>query len=141
MYTDNRDAYRRSFYEAWQKHLHQSPIEPLEAQLIHVMKSHPEYHYLFENPEALVKQAFEPEENPFLHMSLHLAIHEQVQMNRPSGISALYQEAIQKFPSAHEAEHALVTILGQHLWHAQQKGTSPDEATYLNTLRETLAQY
>lgn len=141
MYTDNRDAYRRSFYEAWQKHLHQRPVEPLEAQLIQVIKTHPEYHYLFDNPDALIAQAFEPEENPFLHMSLHLAIHEQVQMNRPTGVKALYNEALSKFENAHTAEHTLVTILAQCLWNAQQNGTPPDEATYLETLRETLASY
>jgi hypothetical protein len=140
MFTDDRNAYRRSFFEAWQKHLNHLPLEPLEAQLVSVMQAHPEYHALLENEKQFLTQAFEPEENPFMHLSLHLAVREQIQMNRPNGITALYQEALSKFPHAHEAEHELVDTLGQLLWQAQQNGLPPDEDIYLETLREALAQ-
>ena len=140
MFTDDRNAYRRSFFEAWQKHLKQLPLEPLEAQLVSVMQAHPEYHALLNNEKQFLTQAFEPEENPFMHLSLHLAVREQIQLNRPNGITALYQQALEKFPESHEAEHELVDTLGQLLWHAQQNGLPPDEDVYLDTLREALAQ-
>ncbi len=138
MYTDNRNAYRQTFFDAWQKHLQHMPVEPLEAQIINIMLAHPEYHPLFNAPEKFLTQAFEPEENPFMHLSLHLAVREQIQTNRPSGITHLYQEVLAKLPNPHEAEHELVTTLGQFLWHAQQNGNLPDENAYLQSLRETL---
>lgn len=140
MYTDDRNAYRRSFIEAWQKHLKHLPLEPLEAQLVSVIQAHPEYHAFLSNEKQALQQEFEPEENPFMHLSLHLAVREQIQLNRPNGMTALYQEALNKFPNAHEAEHELVSTLAQFLWQAQQKGVMPDENAYLNTLREGLAQ-
>lgn len=140
MYTDDRNAYRRSFFEAWQKHLKHLPLEPLEAQLVSVMQAHPEYHALLTHEKEFLTQAFEPEENPFMHLSLHLAVREQIQMNRPNGITSLYQEALTKFPDPHTAEHELVDTLGQLLWSAQQNGLPPDEDVYLETLREALSQ-
>ncbi len=140
MYTDNRNAYRQTFFEAWQKHLHHLPVEPLEAQIINIMLAHPEYHALFNQPEKFLNQAFEPEENPFMHLSLHLAVREQIQANRPTGITHLYQEVLARFHNAHDAEHELVTTLGQFLWQAQQSGNMPDENAYLETLREALTE-
>lgn len=140
MYTDDRNAYRRSFIEAWQKHLKQLPMEPLEAQLVSVMQAHPEYHAFFANEKQSLMQEFEPEENPFMHLSLHLAVREQIHLNRPNGIAALYQEALHKFQDAHQAEHELVDTLGRFLWEAQQKGLMPDENQYLETLREALGE-
>ena len=35
--------------------------------------------------------------NPFLHISLHLAIIEQVQTNRPFGINEAYYKLVNKY--------------------------------------------
>lgn len=135
MYTNDRDAYRQAFYTAWQKHLANKPLELLETQLVDVMLLHPEYHH-FLSQSASNKQEFELEENPFFHMSLHLAIAEQLRMDRPAGIKAIFIELENKFPDQHTCIHQMMQCLAQTMWQAQKTGTAPDEQTYLNALRE-----
>ena len=84
----NRDQMRRMYLEAWRKFNARAPLEPLEAQLAAVIAEHPEYVTWLEAGETALGAEFTPEggqQNPFLHMGLHLAIREQVATNRPAG--------------------------------------------------------
>ena len=40
MYTDDRNAYRKIFFDTWQKHLKKLPIEPFETEIIAVINMH-----------------------------------------------------------------------------------------------------
>src|ERR1700735_5253477 len=91
----NRDQMRRMYLEAWRKFNAKAPLEPLEAQLAAVIAEHPEYVTLLEAGEGALGGQFTPaggQEKLFLHMSLHLAIREQVATNRPAGISEVHQK-------------------------------------------------
>src|SRR5574340_745819 len=117
MYSNNRDAYRQTFIIAWQKHLKKLPLETIEAQLIEIILKHPEYHSLLDEKTS-GEQEFALDENPFFHMSLHLALREQVHTNRPNGIATLYQQLITKYSDAHDVEHRMMTCLAQIMWKA-----------------------
>ena len=69
-----------------------------------------------------------PRENPFLHMGLHLAVREQLSVDRPPGIRDLKGQLQARYGDAHRAEHALMEALGEELWTAQRDGRAPDEA-------------
>lgn len=135
MYTDNRDAYRLTFAMAWQKHLKQEALTQMEAVLVDVICEHPEYHAVLEKMMAYQHQEFEPEENPFLHMSLHIAIYEQLQQDRPAGINQIYLELTKKYANSHEVQHKIMQCLGQLMWQAQTTGNAIDEQDYLIKLR------
>jgi hypothetical protein len=135
MYTDDRNAYRKMFFHVWQKHLKQLLLEAVEAQVLNVILAHPEYHAMLDDPNTFMSQEFELEENPFFHMSLHIAVREQLQLDRPAGIKHVYQTLLQKYPSASDAEHQMTTVLAQVLHQAQQTGQTPDENTYLIKLK------
>lgn len=137
MYTNNRDAYRQTFYSAWEKQKKKLPLEPVEAQLVTIMMEHPEYHAMLDSPSAYT-QEFLPEENPFMHMSLHLAIREQIQLDRPQGIKTIYQTLATKLGSSQNAEHVMLTCLGQMIWRAQETGQMPEESEYLLSLKNLL---
>ena len=83
MFSNNRDAYRQAFFTVWQKYQKQLPLEPVERELAQIMIEHPEYHYLLEKPDSFQQQEFSLEENPFFHMSLHLAIRDQLRLRKP----------------------------------------------------------
>src|SRR5690348_8944706 len=88
----SRDQLRRMYLESWRKFTQRLPLEPLEAQVAAVIAEHPEYIAWLESTDALARE-FSPEsgqQNPFLHMGLHLAIREQVATDRPSGIGAIH---------------------------------------------------
>jgi hypothetical protein len=133
----SREQLRQKFREAWRKFTAAQTLEPLEAQIAAVVAEHPEYQTLIESPEALTVE-FSPEagqHNPFLHMSLHLAIREQVATDRPPGIARIYRDLAARMDDAHAAEHALLERLAETLWAAQRAGRMPDEQHYLERLR------
>jgi hypothetical protein len=72
--------------------------------------------------------------NPFLHLSLHLAIHEQVSIDQPPGIRAAY-EALRARMDPHDAEHVLLECLGETIWRAQRAGGPMDALAYVDAVR------
>jgi Domain of unknown function (DUF1841) len=134
----NRDQMRRMYLEAWRKFSTKAPLEPLEAQLAAVIAEHPEYVTWLEADEKALGAEFTPEggqQNPFLHMGLHLAIREQVATNRPAGIAEVHAKLSARL-GAHEAEHAMLEPLAETLWEAQRQRRMPDEQAYLERLRK-----
>jgi hypothetical protein len=135
-HDQQRDALRRMYLEAWQRHSEGLPLTPLQAQVADVVALHPEYHSLL-TPDALDRD-WTPEQgqtNPFLHMGMHLALREQVSTDRPKGIRDVHTLLMRRHDSAHEAEHLLMEPLGAALWDAQRQGVAPDEQRYLAALR------
>ena len=74
--------------------------------------------------------------NPCLHMGLHMADRDQVETDRPPGISNIFQQLIKKYSKAHEAEHRILDCLAETLWEAQNRQGPPDEQKYLERLRK-----
>jgi len=134
----NRDQLRRMYLDTWKKYTNRVPLEPLEAQVAAVIAEHPEYVPWLEAGEDALAAEFTPEggqQNPFLHMGLHLAIREQVATNRPAGVTAIHETLSKRTGDIHAAEHAMLELLAQTLWEAQRSGRVPDELTYLEKLR------
>ncbi|HEY2682143.1 MAG TPA: DUF1841 family protein [Steroidobacteraceae bacterium] len=138
--SHTREQLRRSYAEAWAKQLEGKPLVPLEALLCDVIGAHPEYQALLSN--VATAQAFEAaagdRENPFLHMGLHVAIREQLAIDRPPGIAELHRQLLAQLGAPHAAEHALMEALAETLWQAQRDGTAPDEGRYLSAARHRL---
>src|ERR1700730_13235082 len=93
--SDNREQLRRRYAEAWAKHMGGRPLMPLEALICDVIGAHPEYQPLV--ADANVATAFEPgsggtADNPFLHMGLHIAVREQLSIDRPPGVRSLQRQ-------------------------------------------------
>jgi hypothetical protein len=136
-----REQLRQTYADAWRKHLAHSPLTPLEAMITDVIGAHPEYQAMVSDADAAL--AFEPSvsrdaENPFLHMGLHLAVREQVSIDRPPGVRDLHRLLQARYGELHSAEHALMEALGEALWQAQRAGKPPDEGYYLTLARRRL---
>ena len=134
----SRDEVRQVYLNVWHKLQHDQLLEPMESLIAEVIELHPEYHALLEDGEASVQNDFTPEQgqtNPFLHMGMHIALREQADSNRPSGIQAVYQKLAAR-RGRHEAEHAMMECLGQVLWQAQRDATEPDQLAYLDCLKK-----
>ena len=126
------------YLDTWKKYTSRVPLEPLEAQVAAVIAEHPEYVPWLESGDEAVAVEFTPEggqQNPFLHMGLHLAIREQVATNRPTGITAIHETLSKRMGDAHAAEHAMLEPLAETLWEAQRSGRVPNEMAYLEKLR------
>lgn len=116
---------------------HGQILESMESVIADIIQLHPEYHSFLEQGQSAQQAEFNPESgnsNPFLHMGMHIALREQTSTDRPSGISKLHRHFTKKM-GQHEAEHGMMECLGQSLWLAQRNNTMPDEAAYLECLR------
>jgi Domain of unknown function (DUF1841) len=141
MFNPSREQVRLFFCEAWRKHRDRLPLEGAEATAADLIEQHPEYHALLEKPESAVEQEYTPEGgqmNPFLHLSLHLAIADQISIDQPPGIRAVYHVLRQRL-EVHDAEHAIMECLGETLWRAQRDGGAMDGEQYLECVRRTAA--
>ena len=137
MFNPSREQVRRFFCESWRKHRARLLLDGAEATAADLIEQHPEYHALLENPDAAVEQEFTPENgqmNPFLHLSLHLAIADQISIDQPAGIRAAYHSLRARL-DVHEAEHAILECLGETLWRAQREGGVMDGEKYMDCVR------
>ena len=137
MFNPSREQVRRFFCDAWRKHLQRNVVEGAEATAIDIILRHPEYHALLEDEQAAVEREFTPEGgqmNPFLHLSLHLAIHEQVSIDQPPGIRLAFEQLRARM-DPHAAEHVLLECLGETIWKAQRNGQAMDAAAYVDAVR------
>lgn len=137
MYSQKRDQTREVFFRAWQRFREGLPLEGVERVIVDVAVAHPEYHALLDEPERHLDRDYSPESghtNPFLHMGMHIAIEEQLSIDRPPGIASRYQQLLRQSGDRHAAQHLIMECLGEMLWHAQRAGTVPDERAYLACL-------
>lgn len=138
MFNPSRDQARRFFVEAWRKHGERLPLTPMEHVAAEIVAMHPEYHDLLGDAERALALDFTPEGgqlNPFLHLSLHLAVAEQLSIDQPPGIVAAFHGLTLRKANRHDALHEVLECLGETVWRAQRDGTQPDGEAYLECLR------
>ncbi len=138
MFSPSRDQARRFFFETWRKYLERTPLIGLEGTALTVLLQHPEYHPMLADPEAYADRDYPPEggeTNPFLHLSMHLAIEEQLSIDQPRGIKAHYQRITAQCAQAHDAQHRVMDCLAEVIWQAQRHHTAFDGALYLDCLK------
>jgi len=139
MFNPSREQARQFFFDSWRKYREQQALSGLESIALELMQQHPEYHALFDHPEHYAERDYLPEmgeTNPFLHLSLHLAIREQLPIDQPRGIAAHYWRLLGKTGNAHDAEHLIMDCLGEMIWQAQRRGAAPDAAIYFECLEK-----
>ncbi len=136
MFNPSRDQARRFLVDAWAKRRQGLPGTQLETLAADLVEHHPEYHALLAADDALSRE-WTPEQgesNPFLHLSLHLAIEEQLSIDQPPGIRAAF-DRLCATRERHDALHVVLECLGETMWRAQRTGQPPDGAAYLDCLR------
>lgn len=137
IYTSERDQLRQFYADTWKKAVQNQPLDAMETLVAQVIELHPEYHQLLTNKE--IGSEYLPEmgeTNPFLHMGLHLGLHEQVNTDRPAGIQLIYKQLMLKSSDTHEAEHQMMECLAESLWQAQKNQQPPNEQQYLDCLKK-----
>lgn len=137
LFAPSRDEARSFMVQAWRKHRAGEPLEGAETTLVRVLLLHPEYHPMLEDPERHLARDWLPEHgetNPFLHLSLHLAIEEQVSIDQPPGIRAAVARLRLETGDEHVALHHVMECLGEEIWHTQRHGVPFDSARYLGCL-------
>ncbi|MEM7208580.1 MAG: DUF1841 family protein [Pseudomonadota bacterium] len=143
-FTQDRVRLRNFYRETYNKALRGESLEPLEELVADVIREHPEYHRLFDGSDDALDADFAPEDgaiNPWLHLSLHVALREQVGTDRPNGIADITRSLLLKHQDGHEVEHLMFECLGTALWNAQQSGQLDQiDSSYLECLKHLVKQ-
>jgi uncharacterized protein DUF1841 len=134
MFNPTREDVREMFFGAWRKYRAGQPVAGIEALALEVILLHPEYHEALGQPGRTRDKDYFDESNPFLHMSLHVALQEQLSIDQPPGIAARFQALLPRFQDRHEALHQALECLAETVWRAQREGAPPDAAAYLDCL-------
>lgn len=136
-YTTERDKMRQFYVDTWRKASQNEPMDAMETRVARVIEMHPEYHAMLTNEKHLGNDYLPElgETNPFLHMGMHLALQEQVALDRPEGIQTIYQRLGEQLGDVMQTEHQMIECLGETLWQAQQNQGLPDDTAYLNCLK------
>lgn len=144
MFTPSQHEVRRFFCEARRKDVVGEPLTPLEAMACDWIADHPEYHADLADAEAAVAASYSVEDgrtNPFLHLSMHLSITEQVSVDQPRGIKQAFELLAARRGSAHEAHHEMMECLGEMIWASQRSGLPPDGEAYIDCVRRRATSF
>ena len=138
MFAPSRNDVRAFFCEARRKLRAGEPLTPLEAIAADWIGEHPEYEADLDDAQAAQAATYPVEEgrtNPFLHLSMHLSISEQVSIDQPRGIKQAFELLRARRGSAHAAQHEVMECLGEMLWESQRSGRPPDGERYIDCVR------
>lgn len=134
LFNPSRDQVRQFFFDTWAKFKQGQPLTDLEKIALQVIQLHPEYQPVLDAPERFREQAYFPEmgeTNPFLHMSLHVSILEQVAIDQPPGIVSAYTALKSRHGNEMGAQHDLMDCLAETIWQSQRSGQAPDTQAYM----------
>ena len=131
MFDPSREQVRDTFFGAWRKYRAGEPLVGIETLALDVILAHPEYHVVLAEPERYRDEDYVDRPNPFLHMSLHVALEEQLSIDQPPGIAAAFQRLVSRAGERHDAVHEAIECLAETVWRAQRDHAPPDAAAYL----------
>ena len=138
MFAPSQDDVRRFFCEAHRKQRDGAPMTPLETLAADLIAEHPEYHADLADVNAALSKVYEVEAgrtNPFLHLSMHLTLTEQLSIDQPRGIRQAVELLAARRGSMHAAQHEAMECLGEMMWASQRSGLPPDGDKYLECVR------
>ncbi|MEW6120252.1 MAG: DUF1841 family protein [Pseudomonadota bacterium] len=141
MFNPSREQVRQFFFDVWAKYRAGRPLAGAEQPALEAVLAHPEYHALLEDPDRYRDRDYPPEHgetNPFLHLSMHLALAEQLAIDQPPGLADRYRRLLERHGDAMRAQHAVIDCLGETIWRAQRDRTAFDAARYLACLDRQL---
>ena len=137
MFNPSRDQARQLFFDAWHKYRHREVLSGMEGMALGVILLHPEYHRILDDVERYRDKDYSPEmgdTNPFLHMSMHIAIKEQLSIDQPVGICERFDRLLRRCGDEHEAMHQVIECLAEMIWQAQRGQSAPDATIYFDCL-------
>jgi len=136
MFEPTREQARGFFFETWRKYQAKEPLAGVETIVLDVILLHPEYHGLLEDASRYQDKDYTEESNPFLHMSLHLLMEEQLSIDQPPGVLQHFTALQAKAGNRHDALHEALECLAEMVWRSQKDQTPPDAGFYLDCLKK-----
>lgn len=141
MFTPSQHDVRRFFCGVYAKLRDGVSIDDaMELIAANWIKQHPEYAADFADEQKALAAEYTAEKgaiNPFLHLSMHLSIAEQISVNQPAGVRDVFLQ-LAETQGEHAAHHQMMDALGEMLWNSQRAGVAPDASRYVEALKRLL---
>jgi hypothetical protein len=138
MFQPSQTDVRRFFCATHARQRAGLPLDAMQALAADWIAAHPEYHADLADEAAAVAAVYSVEDgrtNPFLHLSMHLTIEEQLSIDQPTGIRQAVGLLAARRGSMHTAHHEVMECLGEMIWASQRSGLPPDGLAYLEAVR------
>jgi hypothetical protein len=136
MFNPSQHDVRRFFCAARRKQREGAVLDAMDALAAQWIDAHPEYHAQLDDEAAALAATWpEGQANPFLHLSMHVALSEQCSIDQPHGIRQAVELLAARRADLHAAHHEAMECLGQMLWTSQRSGLPPDGEAYLDCVR------
>lgn len=137
MFNPSRDQARQFFFDTWRKYRQREILSGMEDMALEVILLHPEYQVILSDADRYRDKDYLPEmggANPFLHMSMHVAIKEQLSIDQPVGIRERFEHLLKRTGSEHDAMHQIMECLAEMIWQAQRSQSAPNAEIYFDCL-------
>jgi hypothetical protein len=138
MFQPSQHDVRRFFCGTYARQRDGMPLDAMQSVAARWIDEHPEYGGDLSDEEAALAAVYtvgEGRTNPFLHLSMHLSITEQVAIDQPSGIRQAVELLAARRNSLHAAHHEVMECLGEMIWASQRTGLPPDGQAYIEAVR------
>jgi hypothetical protein len=139
MDTFNSHDVRNFFFDVVTKYDNKQPLTDLEKIAATIIEQYPQYHEILHNRSKYIDYIwFNNEDNPFVKLSLHLAVSEQIAIDQPIGIKLLFTQLEQRY--GHQvAIEKLMKCLTTMLNHAKQHNIPYDQSIYFACIYKQLS--
>ena len=137
MFNPSREQARQFFFDTWRKYRQREMLSGMEDVALEVILLHPEYQVMLDDTERYHDKDYLPEmgdTNPFLHMSMHIAIKEQLSIDQPAGILKRFERLLKETGNEHDAMHQVMECLAEMIWQAQRSRSALDASIYFDCL-------
>ena len=130
-------ASRRRFYRIWRRVKEGKKLQGEEALLGKLMQRHQEYYNTWEFADVTAESPYdmETEENPFLHVTLHAVVENQIKQNDSPGVRIVLNQLTAKGHSQHEAVHEIARVLVEEIWQTLRYYRPFDSVRYVRKLQ------
>jgi len=130
---------RARMAELWRR-VREDPdsIAAQDQALAEQMLAHEEYHALWDNIESLAERFYDPEKeaNPFLHVSMHVAIESQLGSNTPPEARQAIDRMVERGVDPHEARHTIMRLFIHEVAGMMAEQRHFDMGAYREALRQ-----
>jgi hypothetical protein len=111
-------------------------MNPAEYKIARLLIDHPEYEDTYDDEELLDGREFDtdPEGNPFLHISVHKMVEDQIETGRPEEVTLYLGAMVDRGFDRHAIIHAIMKILVRLIADAVNKQKALDVKRYRGLL-------
>lgn len=127
------------FLEVWKKGEAGETLNEEETQYYEAMKTHTMYQHIWNAKDIFNVKLKKKEESPFLHITLHVIIENQIKNNKPPETKAAWVHLQDKKKlSSQDAMHSIMVILADEMFDMMKNNKPFNNEKYCSRLKKFL---